>query len=171
MRLFFNPLILILSLPSRTITWLLECCEKKLYAIICDILETFKILITGIADKSKLPLDYLIGNQGLFIQLINKSNGKATLKNIEEYRNEDIIVSIILCLNTLIEDSNSNIPVDYLNNVGEALLPLMFTVTANDYGEAEFCSMMSNCLGEKMNINPCTTFNNFPFSRNPEKNH
>lgn len=126
---------------------MLQCCEKKLYAIICDVLETFKLLFKGISDKSKLPLDYLIGNQGLFIQIINKSKEKASLKDVEEYRNEEIIVSIVLCLDTLIEDSSSITNVDYLRNVGESLLDLMYSAQAKDYGEIEFCTLMATCLG------------------------
>lgn len=133
-------------------------------------LETIKILITGMQDKSKLPLDYLIGNQGLFIQLISKSKGKTALKDVEEYRNEEIIVSIVFCLNTLIEDSESCIPVDYLNNVGEALLALMYLASAKDYGEVQFCTLTSTCLGDYPNdsILKCAANQSLP-SRDPAK--
>lgn len=114
-------------------------------------METFKILVQSIVDKSKLPLDYLIGTQGLFIQLLNKSKGKASMKDVEEYRNEEIIMSVVLCLDALIVDdatSSSAINVDYLNNVGEALLTLMYSATAKEYGEVGFCTLMSTCLGK-----------------------
>lgn len=107
------------------------------------------MLFKGISDKSKLPLDYLIGNEGLFIQIINKSQEKASLKDVEEYRNEEIIVSIVLCLDTLIEDSSSITNVDYLRHVGESLIGLMYSATAKDYGEIDFCTLISTCLGTK----------------------
>lgn len=147
MKSLINP-----PYPSRIITWLLECCEKKLYAIICDVLETFKILVQGITDKSKLPLDYLIGNQGLFIQLLNKSKGKASLKDVEEYRNEEIVISVVLCLDALIVDATSITNMDYLNNVGETLLTLMYSATAKVYGEGGFCTLMSTGLGKEEKI-------------------
>lgn len=140
---------LFVNLPlSRIITWLLECCEKNLYAIICDVLETFKILVKGITDKSQLPLDYLIGNQGLFIQLINKSNGKPLMKDVEEYRNDEIILSVVLCLDALIVDSSSVEKVDFLSNVGQVLLTLMYSANAKEFGEMGFCTLMATSLGE-----------------------
>lgn len=106
------------------------------------------MLLKGISDKSKLPLDYLVGNQGLFIQLIDKSKGKALMKDVEEYRNEEIILSVVLCLDTLIVDSNSITNVDYLKNIGESLLTLMYSANAKDFGEIGFCNLTATCLGE-----------------------
>lgn len=111
-------------------------------------METLKVLIKGLPDKSKLPLDYLIGTQGLFIQLLNKSKSLATPKDVEEYRNEEIIVSTVLCLDVIIADSANTIPDNYLRNVGDTLLSLMYSANAKTFGEIGFCSLMSTSLGK-----------------------
>ena len=116
--------------------------------MICDALETFKYILKGITDKSKLPLDYLIGNRGLFIQLLNKSNGKATVKDLEEYHNEEIILSVVLCLDALIVDSKSIEKVEFLKNVGECLLSLVYSAKVKDYGEIGFCTLIATSLGK-----------------------
>lgn len=106
------------------------------------------MLVNNISDKSKLPLDYLIGAQGLFIQLINKSLGKGPLKDVEEYHNEEIVLSVVLSLDALIgEGDTSSVDVVYLDNVGESLLQLLYSANATDYGEQGFCTLMSTSLG------------------------
>lgn len=137
-------------IPSQVwinlVNWILKSLEKNFSSVLCEVLNTLKVLFKGNSKNLLRFYDQLISPDGILINLIKNPNFKKT----NERSPSEIVLSSVLCLESFVYSSDDvldiEIPEDYLKVIGKTIIHLIFTTKPETFGEGNYCLQMTSAL-------------------------
>lgn len=142
-------------IPSQVwislVNWILKSLEKNFNSVLCEVLNTLKVLFKGNSKNLQKFYDQLISPDGILINLIKNPNYKKSKNDVYDRSTpEEIILASVLCLESFVYSSEDvleiEIPDDYFKVIGSTIINLIFTTKQEIIGEASYCLQMTSAL-------------------------
>lgn len=142
-------------IPSQVwinlVNWIFKSLEKNFNSVLCDVLNTLKVLFKGNSKNLLQFYDQLISPDGILINLIKNPNYKKSKSDVYDTSTpSEIVLSSVLCLESFVYSSDDvldiEIPEDYLKVIGSTIINLIFTTQPEIIGEGNYCLQMTSAL-------------------------
>ncbi|XP_050093715.1 HEAT repeat-containing protein 6 [Anopheles aquasalis] len=146
------------TLANSLIDWLRKCLERCFYQVAYEVLGTMQIILRQAGNVSQF-YDFLISRNGVLVNLLidpdyrrssdSKQPSEQEQQQVDQCSRSELYLASMLCIESVlrrIEKPCDESTQPYLSVVGDAVLNLMFTATAEAFTEQAFYRLIKSAF-------------------------